>query len=97
MGSVQGTKRGIASGVRATIINTSIVASIPLVLAVMTTDIPYYRLINIIGNVNTLSNSQITTTDLAPLLMATTFQFPVVGGLNVNVSCEVSCRRMQLL
>src|SRR5881628_3188799 len=50
MGSVQGTKRGIASGVRATIINTSIVASIPLVLAVMTTDIPYYKLINIIGN-----------------------------------------------
>jgi len=69
MGSVQGAKRGIASGVRATIINTSIVASIPLVLAVMTTDIPYYRLINIIGNGSALSNSQITTTDLAPFQM----------------------------
>ena len=69
MGSVQGTKRGIASGVRATIINTSIVASIPLVLAVMTTDIPYYKLINIIGNGSALSNSQITTTDLAPFQM----------------------------
>ncbi len=69
MGSVQGTKRGIASGVRATIINTSIVASIPLVLAVMTTDIPYFKLINIIGNGSVLSNSQITTTDLAPFQM----------------------------
>jgi len=35
----------------------------------MTTDIPYYRLINIIGNGSALSNSQITTTDLAPFQM----------------------------
>ncbi len=60
MGSVPPTKRGISSGVRSTIINTSIVASIPLVLAAMTADIPYNILINIIGNVNTVSGTQIT-------------------------------------
>ena len=61
MGSVPGNKRGIASGVRATMINTSIVASIPLVLAVMTLDIPYSVLINIIGNVTTVSTGQIAS------------------------------------
>src|SRR2546426_7631002 len=40
MGSVRISKRGISSGVRATIINTSIVASIPLALAPMTADLP---------------------------------------------------------
>jgi EmrB/QacA subfamily drug resistance transporter len=49
MGSVPSSKRGISSGVRATIINTSIVASIPLVLALMTADVPYNKLVNL-GN-----------------------------------------------
>lgn len=68
MGSVSSAKRGIASGVRATMINTSIVASIPLVLAVMTAYIPYNVLINIIGNVTTVSNGQITASYVTPFL-----------------------------
>jgi len=59
MGSVPTAKRGISSGVRSTIINTSIVASIPLVLAVMTADIPYNILVNIVGNVTTVTSGQI--------------------------------------
>jgi len=68
MGSVPGAKRGIASGVRSTMINTSIVASIPLVLAVMTAYIPYGILINIIGNVTTVSSGQINGIYIAPFL-----------------------------
>ncbi len=49
MGSVPSGKRGISSGVRATIINTSIVASIPVTVAIMTAAIPYDRLVTIIG------------------------------------------------
>ncbi len=50
MGAVPANKRGISSGVRSTIINTSIVASIPLAMALMTADIPYSRLVAIVGN-----------------------------------------------
>lgn len=49
MGSVPAEKRGISAGIRATIINTSIVASIPLAVAVMTAAIHYEKLVNIIG------------------------------------------------
>jgi len=49
MGSVPSEKRGISSGVRVAIINVSIVASIPLVLALMTADVPYSMLVNL-GN-----------------------------------------------
>ncbi len=62
MGSVPASKRGISSGVRATTINTSIVASIPLVLALMAVDVPYSQLINIIGNPNLVATGQTTTT-----------------------------------
>jgi len=68
MGSVPASKRGIASGIRATIINTSIVTSIPLVLAFMTADISYAKLVNIIGNVNIVTTGQVTSGDLAGFL-----------------------------
>jgi EmrB/QacA subfamily drug resistance transporter len=68
MGSVLGAQRGIASGVRSLMINTSIVASIPLVLALMTADLPYNRLINIIGNVNTVSRGGLATNYLDQFL-----------------------------
>ena len=64
MGSVSSSKRGIASGVRSTIINTSIVASIPLGLSLMTADVPYDKLVNIIGNVNITGNGQVSGADL---------------------------------
>ena len=63
MGSVPSSKRGIASGVRATIINTSIVASIPLVLALMTADVPYNKLVSLgsvgLGGVTSLASSDV--------------------------------------
>jgi EmrB/QacA subfamily drug resistance transporter len=68
MGSVPAAERGIASGVRSTMINTSIVASIPLVLVIMTGFIPYNVLINIIGNVTTVSSTQISGIYVTPFL-----------------------------
>ena len=62
MGAVPANKRGVSSGVRATIINTSIVASIPLAVALMTADVPYAKLVTIIGN------SQIASADLGVFL-----------------------------
>ncbi|OLB72512.1 hypothetical protein AUI06_01205 [archaeon 13_2_20CM_2_52_21] len=56
MGSVPASKRGISSAVRAMIINTSIVASIPLVIAIMTVDVPYNMLVNIIINPNLVTS-----------------------------------------
>src|SRR3989441_4734761 len=58
MGSVPASKRGISSAVRAMIINTSIVASIPFVIAIMTVDVPYNKLVNIIGNPNLVTSIQ---------------------------------------
>jgi len=58
MGSVPASKRGISSAVRVTIINTSIVSSIPLVLALMTADVPYDKLVSIIGNPNLIMSVQ---------------------------------------
>jgi EmrB/QacA subfamily drug resistance transporter len=68
MGSVPASKRGISSGIRATIINTSIVTSIPLVLAFMTADISYAKLVNIIGNVNLVIGGKVASGDLAGFL-----------------------------
>jgi EmrB/QacA subfamily drug resistance transporter len=68
MGSVPSAERGIASGVRSTMINTSIVASIPLVLVVMSAYLPYSVLVNIIGNVTTISGTQLTGIYVNPFL-----------------------------
>jgi EmrB/QacA subfamily drug resistance transporter len=68
MGSVPSSKRGISSGIRATIINTSIVTSIPLVLAFMTADVPYAKLVNIIGNLNLVTGGQVAGSDLSGFL-----------------------------
>ena len=68
MGSVPASKRGISSAVRATLINTSIVASIPLVLAFMTADVPYNKLISIIGNSSLSMTAQSSNGSLAGFL-----------------------------
>ncbi len=60
MGSVPAEKRGVSAGVRATIINTSIVASIPLAMALMTANISYDRLVSIIGE-NNLSQGDVAS------------------------------------
>jgi EmrB/QacA subfamily drug resistance transporter len=81
MGSVPSTKRGISSGVRGLIINTSIVASIPLVLALMTADLPYDRLINIIGNLNGTSSGGVVTRDLPSFLLGLQHALIVLSAL----------------
>jgi EmrB/QacA subfamily drug resistance transporter len=81
MGSVPSNKRGISSGVRSTIINTSIVASIPLVLSLMTADIPYDKLVNIIGNTNTLSGGQIISSEIGPFLSGLQHSLLVLSAL----------------
>src|SRR5437867_3471400 len=68
MGSVPAHERGVASGIRATIINTSIVASIPLTVALMTADIPYATLVNLIGPSGTTAQVAIAASDIPPLL-----------------------------
>lgn len=67
MGSVPGSKRGISSGVRVTIINMSIVSSIPLVLALMTADVPYNKLVNLV-NVNLTGSTQLSLGDQGAFL-----------------------------
>jgi hypothetical protein len=67
MGSVPSAKRGISSGIRSTIINTSIVASIPLVLALMTADVPYSKLVNL-GNVGLGGITQLASSDVGIFL-----------------------------
>ncbi len=68
MGSVPASKRGISSAVRVTIINTSIVASIPLVIAIMTADVPYAKLVSIIGNPSLLNSVQTASGSAAGFL-----------------------------
>ncbi len=77
MGSVPVEKRGISSGIRATIINTSIVASIPLVVALMTTDVPYDRLVALIGQ------TQLSTTDLSSFLAGIQHALLIFAGITL--------------
>jgi hypothetical protein len=62
--------RSLYSGfwVRATIINTSIVASIPLVLARLTADVPYSKLVNL-GNVGLGGVTQLASSDVGIFLV----------------------------
>lgn len=50
MGAVPPSRRGIASGIRVLVINTSIVGSIPFATAMMTSVIPYKTLISLTSN-----------------------------------------------
>jgi EmrB/QacA subfamily drug resistance transporter len=71
MGSVPAQQRGVASGIRSTMINTSIVASIPLTVGIMTAFLPYDKLVNLISPVTTSGlSSQVTIPagDLSPFL-----------------------------
>ena len=67
MGSVPSAKRGISSGVRATIINVSVIASIPLVLALMTADVPFSKLASL-GSVNLGGATQLANSDVGVFL-----------------------------
>jgi len=102
MGSVPASKRGISSGVRVAIINTSIVASIPLVLALMTADVPYAKLVSL-GNVNVGGVLQLGVGDLGiflaglqhsllvlSLLVLSSAMFSVLRGPRSDVDCTIS-------
>ncbi len=77
MGSVPASKRGISAGVRATIINTSIVASIPLAVAIMTAAVPYDRLVTIVGE------NQVSPGDLSPFLAGIQHALLVFGAITL--------------
>ena len=81
MGSVPASKRGISSAVRATIINTSIVASIPLVIAIMTVDVPYARLVNIVSGSNLVMSIQTGNGPLTGFLPGLQHALLVFSGL----------------
>ena len=81
MGAVPSTERGVASGIRTTMINMSIVASIPFVLVVMTAYLPYSTLINIIGSVNNVSSTQISGTNVVPFLTGLQRALEIFSGL----------------
>src|SRR3989454_5727440 len=81
MGSVPASKRGISSAVRAMIINTSIVASIPLVIAIMTVDVPYNKLVNIIGNPNLVTSIQTGNGSVAGFLPGLQHALLLFSGL----------------
>ena len=83
MGSVPASKRGVSSAVRATIINTSIVASIPLVIAIMTADVSYGKLINIIGNPNLVTSLQTGNGTVASFLPGLQHALLVFSGLTL--------------
>src|SRR5947207_566507 len=83
MGSVPASKRRISSAVRATIINTSIVASIPLVIAIMTADVSYGKLINIIGNPNLVTSLQTGNGTVASFLPGLQHALLVFSGLTL--------------
>jgi EmrB/QacA subfamily drug resistance transporter len=92
LGSVPPAKRGISSGVRATMINTSIVASIPLVIAIMTVDVPYDKLVNIIGNTNLIMGAQTANGSAAGFLPGLQHALLVFSGL-ILVSAVFSLLR----
>lgn len=92
MSAVPASKRGISSAVRVTIINVSIVASIPLVLALMTADVPYDKLVSIIGNGNFITNIQTSSGLLAGFLPGLQHVLLVFSGV-ILVSAVFSLLR----
>ena len=87
MGVVPANERGVASGIRSTIINTSIVASIPLTVGLMTADIPYAKLVNLIAPTGTAAQVAIASADVAPLLAG--IQHALIGFATVTLISAV--------
>jgi EmrB/QacA subfamily drug resistance transporter len=76
MGSVPAERRGIAAGVRSTIINTSLVISIPLATLLMTFVLPYQTLSAIIAG------GQPNSADLSLFVAAIRYVFLVFAFVN---------------
>ncbi len=87
MGSVPPDRRGIASGVRSTIINTAIVASIPFATLLMSFSLPYDSLSTIIGG------SSPSRAELDLLMVALKGSFLVSAALNFAAAAVAPSRR----
>jgi EmrB/QacA subfamily drug resistance transporter len=61
MGSVPPERRGVANGVRATILNTGMLLSIPLSLTLMTLGMPYERLSELTSGAQLVSTGELAT------------------------------------
>jgi len=84
MSSVPAARRGIGAAVRSTVINTSMVVSIPLALTLMTIVMPYDKLALAV-NAGSLSSQQ----DILQLLKAIRYSFyafAIVNGVAVVIS-----------
>ncbi|MEM2983214.1 MAG: MFS transporter [Candidatus Bathyarchaeia archaeon] len=79
MSSVPAHRRGVANGVRTTIVQTGIVASIPLSLAFMTLGMPYARLTQLTGG-----TSPMTPQDIPKFLTAIHHAFNILAVLTFS-------------
>jgi EmrB/QacA subfamily drug resistance transporter len=79
MSSVPPHRRGVANGVRTTIVQTGIVVSIPLSLAFMTLGMPYARLTQITGGA-----SPMTGQDIPKFLAALHHAFNILAVLTLT-------------
>lgn len=84
MGSVPSERRGIGAGVRSTILNSSMVVSIPLALSLMTAVMPYDRLA-VVVSASTLGNSEEVLQLLGAIRYAF-YAFAAINALGVIVS-----------
>jgi hypothetical protein len=78
LGSVPPERRGIASGVRSTILNSTYAISIPLAMTLMTTVLPYDKLASIV-NASILANQE----EVIGLLPAMSYAFYVLAFINL--------------
>ena len=78
MVSVPPERRGIANGVRSTIVNSTMAISIPLAMTLMTTVLPYDKLASIV-NASTLANQE----GVSGLLPAMSYAFYVLAFINL--------------
>ncbi len=84
MGSLPPERRGIGAGVRSTILNTSMVVSIPLALALMTAVMPYDRLAVVVTATTLGSQSEVL--QLLDAIRYSFYAFAAINGFAVIVS-----------
>ena len=84
MGSLPPERRGIGSGVRSTILNTSMVVSIPLALTLMTAVMPYDRLAVVVSA--TTLGSRLEVLQLLDAIKYAFYAFAAINGLAVIAS-----------
>ncbi len=84
MGSIPPERRGVGAGVRSTILNTSMVVSIPLALSIMTAVMPYDKLAVVVSA--TTLGSQTEILELLDAIKYAFYAFGVINAIAVVVS-----------